>query len=146
MYKSARALIDKAQELGAGDPEIQLLSAGKLSRRDRIKFLEEYLASENNEDAETRTNIQRYLGYLRARAKEQHGACHLASTTATTETPMIRLMSDPNHIRGYGLEVGVNDRKSQLLLDTGASGIVINRPLAEKSGITPFRYAAWWHR
>ena len=43
---------------------------------------------------------------------------------------------DPNHIRGYGLEVGVNDRKSQLLLDTGASGIVINRPLAEKSGVT----------
>jgi len=136
MYKTARALIDKAQELGPGDPEIRLLSAGKLSRRDRIKLLEEYLARENNEDAETRANIQHYLDYLRARAKQQHGACHLASTTATTETPMIRLMSDPNHIRGYGLEVGVNNRKSQLLLDTGASGIVINRPLAERAGVT----------
>ena len=136
MYKSARALIDKAQELGADDPEIRLLSSGKLSRRDRIKLFEEYLASENSEDAETRANIQRYLEYLKARAKLQYGACHLASTIATTETPMIRLMRDPNHIRGYGLEVGVNGRKSQLLLDTGASGIMINRPLAEKSGVT----------
>jgi Flp pilus assembly protein TadD/predicted aspartyl protease len=136
MYKSARALIDRARELGAEDSEIRLLSAGKLTRRDRIKFLEEYLAGENNGDAETRANIQRYLEYLKARARVQHGACHLASTTATTETPMIRLMRDPNHIRGYGLEVGVNNRKSQLLLDTGASGIVINRPLAEKSGVT----------
>ena len=136
MYKSAQAMIDKALQLDPTDPDIRFLSANKLNRHDRIKFLEEYLAGENNLDADARANIQRYLEYLRGRANGQHGTCRLASKAATTEAPMMRLMRDPNHIRGYGLQVGVNDRKSTLLLDTGASGILINRPLAEKAGVT----------
>jgi len=135
MNKSAQALLDKALQLDPEEPDIRLLSARKLNRNDRIKFLEDYLAGENNEDAETLADIQQSLEYLRARAQQQHGSCRLASKITTTETPMIRLMRDPNHIRGYGLEVGVNDRKSQLLLDTGAGGIVINRPLAERAGV-----------
>jgi tetratricopeptide (TPR) repeat protein len=136
MHKSAQAMIDKALQLDPTDPDIRFLSASKLSRRDRITFFEEYLAGENTLDAEARENIQRHLEYLRSRVKDQHGTCRLESKAAATETPMIRLMRDPNHIRGYGLQVGVNDRKSTLLLDTGASGILINRPLAEKAGVT----------
>src|SRR5262249_43536128 len=108
MYKSAQAMIEKALELDPKDAEVRLLSAGKLNRRDRIKLLEDYLGGENNEDAGGRANLQRYLEYLRARAKDQHGTCRLATKTDTTETPMIRLMNGPNRIRGYGLEVGVN--------------------------------------
>src|SRR5262249_37123346 len=135
MYKSAQAMIEKALELDPKDAEVRLLSAGKINRRDRIKLLEDYLAGENNQDAGGRANLQRYLEYLRARAKDQHGTCRLATKTDTTETPMIRLMNGPNRIRGYGLEVGVNDKKSTLLLDTGASGILINRALAERAGV-----------
>jgi predicted aspartyl protease len=39
-------------------------------------------------------------------------------------------------LRGFGLEVAIGDRRSKLLLDTGAGGILINRRLAEKAGLT----------
>src|SRR5438445_13090924 len=136
MHKSGWSMIDKAHQLDPTDPEIQKLWVRKLSRAERIKYLEEYLAGETNDDAETRAGMQHYLEYLKARAKDPRGACQLVSTTTTTETELIRLLTDPTRLRGYGLSVMINGKKSRLLLDTGASGILINRNLAEKAGVT----------
>jgi hypothetical protein len=80
--------------------------------------------------------MQHYLEYLKARAKDAHGACHLVSKVTSTETNLVRLLSDPQHLRGYGLAVNVNGHGSKLQLDTGASGILITRGLAEKAGLT----------
>jgi clan AA aspartic protease (TIGR02281 family) len=44
-------------------------------------------------------------------------------------------LRDAKHVAGYGLLVKINDRNQRLLLDTGASGIVINRKAAEKAGL-----------
>jgi predicted aspartyl protease len=52
------------------------------------------------------------------------------------DTNLVRLLVDPRHLRGYGLSVLVNGKKSTLLLDTGASRFVINRSLAERAGVT----------
>jgi len=136
MYKSGRALIDQAHQLDPADPEIRMIWVGNLSSAERIKYLEQYLAGDTNDDAESRTAMEHYLEYLKARAKDSRGACHLVSETARTETKLVRLMEGPTHIRGYGLSVLVNGEKSQLLLDTGASGILINRNLAERAGVT----------
>lgn len=136
MYKSGQDMIEKAHQLDPADPEIRRVWVGKLSLSERIKFLQEYLDGENNEDEETRTAMRHYLEYLIARQKDPRGTCHLIGKTETTETPLVRLLIDPNHIRGYGLAVTVNNEKSKLLLDTGASGIMINRSLAEKAGVT----------
>jgi tetratricopeptide (TPR) repeat protein len=136
MYKSVWTLIDKAHQLDPTDPEIRKLWVGKLSRAERIKYLEEYLAGETNDDAETRAAMQHYLEYLKARAKDPRSACHLVSEATTTETKLVRLLVDPTHLRGYGLSVMVNGERSKLLLDTGGSGILINRNLAEKAGLT----------
>src|SRR2546430_12205495 len=43
-----------------------------------------------------------------------------------------KLTSDLNRMRVYGLEVAVNGDRLSLLLDTGASGILIKRSAAEK--------------
>jgi hypothetical protein len=48
---------------------------------------------------------------------------------------MVRLLTDSTHLRGYGLAVSVNGHGSRLLLDTGASGILIRRGLAEKANL-----------
>jgi len=136
MYKSGWKLIDEAHRLDPTDPEIRRVWAGELSTVERIKYLEEYLAGDTNDDAETRSGMQHYLEYLKARAKDPRGACHLVSQTATTETTLVRLLVGPTRLRGYGLSVLVNGEKSKLLLDTGASGILINRKLAEKAGVT----------
>jgi tetratricopeptide (TPR) repeat protein len=136
MYKSGWTMIDKAHTLDPSDPEIQQAWAQKLSRAERIKFLEDYLAGDNNEDADSRSSMQHYLEYLKARAKDSRGACHLVSKVTSTETSLVRLLSDPQHLRGYGLAVSVNGRGSKLLLDTGASGILLSHSLAEKAGLT----------
>src|SRR5256885_11577309 len=44
-----------------------------------------------------------------------------------TETPLERMLIDANHIHGYGLRVAVNGQNTRLLLDTGASGLLIDR-------------------
>jgi predicted aspartyl protease len=53
-----------------------------------------------------------------------------------TETPLVRLLIDPRHLRGFGLSVELNGHKSSLMLDTGASGITVKRAIAEKAGIS----------
>ena len=136
LYESGRTMIDKAHQLDPGDPEILKSWVEKLSRSERIKYLEEYLAGETNDDAETRAGMQHYLEYLKARAKDPRGSCQLVSKATTTETELIRVLSDAIHLSGYGLSVAINGKKSKLLLDTGASGILINRNLAEKARVT----------
>jgi predicted aspartyl protease len=79
--------------------------------------------------------MQHYLEYLKARAKDPRGACRLVSKVTATETSLLRLLRDPTHLRGYGLAVSVNGHGSKLLLDTGASGILISRGLAEKANL-----------
>jgi tetratricopeptide (TPR) repeat protein len=136
MYKSGWAMIDKARALDPSDPEITRAWVAKLSRAERTKFLENYLAGANNDDEETRTAMRHYLEYIKARAKDPRSACQLVSKATATETSLAKLLQDPQHLRGFGLTLEVNGRKSTLLLDTGASGILINRRLAEKARVT----------
>jgi tetratricopeptide (TPR) repeat protein len=144
MYKSAWTMIDRAHSLDPSDPEIQSLWTGKLSAKERIKYLENYLAAENNEDADSLTAMRNYLEYLKARAKDPRRSCHLVSKVSATETPLVRLLHDPQHLRGYGLAVDVNGHGSKLLFDTGASGILISRGVAERSGVTRLSDTAMW--
>ena len=134
LYKKAKDKVDKAHELDPNDPDIQRYWIDTLNRNERIKKLEEYLANVKNDDAKTRENIQHYLDYLKARQQGPPRSCKLIGNVTSTQTNLVPLSRDPVHMRGVGLSVSVNGTKSNLLLDTGASGIVIDRGIAEKSG------------
>jgi len=137
MYKSAKKMIEKAHELDPSDPDIQEQWIGTLSRPERIKYLEESLAGDNTWDAEQRDDVANYLQYLKERAKQKNSStCRLVSKVKSTETPLVRLLEDPQHMRGYGLQVSLNGHKSALMLDTGASGILVRRAIAERAGIS----------
>ena len=136
MYRSGWTMLDRAHQLDPNDPDISVRWISRLSRAEQIQYLKQYLAGETNDDAETRAAMKHELEYLTARAKDPRGTCHLVGETATTETPLVRLLTDATHMRGYGLVVAVNGKKSELLLDTGASGILINRNLAARAGVT----------
>ena len=135
LYKKAKDKVDKAHELDPNDPDIQRYWIDTLNRNERIKKLEEYLASVKNDDAKTRENIQHYLDYLKARQQGPPRSCKLIGNVTSTQTNLVPLLIDPKHMRGLGLSVSVNGTKSNLLLDTGASGILIDRGIAEKSGL-----------
>jgi tetratricopeptide (TPR) repeat protein len=144
MYKTARKMIDKAHELDLSDPDIQQEWIGTLPRSERIKYLETSLAGENNRDAGQRAETASYLQYLTERAKQKHESCHLLSKVTRTETPLVRLKRDPEHLRGYGLSVVLNGHKELLMLDTGASGILVKQSIAEHAGISKISETRVW--
>jgi len=57
---------------------------------------------------------------------------------------MVRLLNDPQHLRGYGLTVSINGHNSNLMLDTGASGILVNRLIAERAGVSKIVETKVW--
>jgi tetratricopeptide (TPR) repeat protein len=136
MHRTAKGMIDRAHALDPQDPDIQRFWIGTLNREARIKYLELYLAGKNDEDAEGHTDTQSYIDYLKAREKEPDRRCHLATKVTSTETPLVPLLLDPQHLRSYALTVELNDHKTKLLLDTGATGLLVDRRVAEKAGIT----------
>lgn len=144
MYKTAKVMIDKAHALDPEDSDIQEEWIGTLSRAQRIKYLEDSLAGENNWDAEKREVVKNYLEYLNERAKEKKESCRLVSKVAATETSLTRFLIDPKHIHGYGLAVALNGHKTNLLLDTGASGILVTRLVAEHAGISKISQTKVW--
>jgi clan AA aspartic protease (TIGR02281 family) len=48
------------------------------------------------------------------------------------------MLRDATHIRAFGLDVKFNDRSARLQIDTGASGLVISRSVAERAGLKQF--------
>lgn len=117
---------------------------GTLSLSDRIHYLQAHLAADNNSTAEERKDSADYLAYLKGRMLHKGNSCRMVSKVAATETPLVQLLSDPQHLRGYGLSVVLNGHKTSLLLDTGADGILIDRPIAEHAGITKIDTTKVW--
>jgi len=144
MYKTAKVMIDKAHAMDPKDSDIQEGWVSTLSRAQRIKYLEDSLAGENNWDAEKRERVKNYLEYLAERGKEKKASCRLASNATATETPLTRLLIDPTHLHGYGIAVALNGHKTNLLLNTSASGILVTRSMAEHVGISKISQTKVW--
>jgi Tfp pilus assembly protein PilF len=136
MNKSAKLMIDKAHELSPNDPDIERDWAATLPLNERIQHFETFLAGANNLDKDRHENLERYLAYLKELSKQHDSPCRLVSKVHHTETPLVRLLIDPTHLRGYGLAVELNGTRTNIMLDTGASGIVVKRSTASRAGIT----------
>lgn len=138
MHAREHAFLVRAHEADPSDPEIQKEWMYTLSRAERIAFLESYLGHPNSDDGRTNRSLREYLEFMKAAQAKPHASCRLASKVAATETELLPLLADAYHLRGLGLPVTIDGRKSKLMLDTGAGGIAINRKLAEKAGLQRF--------
>ncbi len=136
LYRHAYDALKVAYQIAPSDPEVRGLWFNRLSRRESIAAIEAYLAGPHPDDPEQTEYLQHYLAFLKATVDKPVHACRLVSKVQQTDTKLQRMLPDPRHIVGYGLEVKLNDRSSRLLLDTGASGILIGRKGAEKAGLT----------
>ncbi len=94
MYKRSRTMISKAHELDPHDPDVQKYWMNTLKLPERIKYLEDYLSYETNDDVETRARMQRSLDYMKARSREPKRKCRLVSKTISTETNLVRVLRD----------------------------------------------------
>jgi len=136
MYRMAYGELQIAHEIAPADVEVQRAWLGMLPRKERLAALEAYLAGSHPDDEEETKRMTEYLEFLRATADKPAHACKLVSKVEQTETKLETLFADARHIAGIGLAVKLNDRNFRLQLDTGAGGIMVNRKVAEKAGLT----------
>ncbi len=136
LYQQAKEMLDKAHELDSTDPDIQKDWIRSLSRAEQIQFWQNYLSSSTNDDAETRTDMQHHLEFLKALQSQPRHACRMVSHISTTEVKLDRELTDPTHLRGYLIGVSLNGKKGNLAFDTGAGGFLVDEELARKAGIT----------
>jgi len=134
-YQHAKLMLDKAHERDSSDPDIRKSWLFTLTRKERIQELNGYLADTGGEDDDEREHLASSLVELNEDEKESSKGCRLISTVAETRIPMERMLYGASRIRGYGLKVQLNDVKSRLLIDTGATGILVSRKIGEKAGI-----------
>jgi predicted aspartyl protease len=137
-YAAAAKEINTAHALDPYNPRIRSRWLDTLPIKERITELEAYLASANGEDPETIRGLNFYLNYLKQQEIEPHKACRLVSNTDTAEIPFIYLMRDGAHIRAFGLDVKLNDHDTRLQIDTGASGLLVSRSIADHAGLKEF--------
>ena len=135
-HKSAKQMIDRAYGLDPADPDIRKAWMGTLSLAESIKALQAYLASETNDDAEVHTNLEHELTVLQDSENQSNRSCRLRTKISSTSMNLETLWSSARHFRGAGLVARLNGTSAVLLLDTGATGILVDRKVAEKAGIT----------
>lgn len=135
LYRRAYEETRRAHEIAPQDAEVQRAWLALLPRGERLKALEAYLAAPHADDAEENAKLHSWLEYLKATAGEPVHGCKLANNIEKTEVPMQIFLRDTRRVAGYGLIVKINNRSQRLLLDTGASGLVISRGAAEKAGL-----------
>ncbi|MBV8675460.1 MAG: retroviral-like aspartic protease family protein [Acidobacteriaceae bacterium] len=133
-YASAAKEVKLAHQLDPYDPDIRRMWIRMLPPKQRIDELKTYLAA-NDTDNESLRRARVELAVLENRADNQGNSCHLVSPVSSTEIPFTPIMIDAQRIRGWGLEVYFNDHKSRLQVDTGASGLYVSRPVAERAGL-----------
>jgi tetratricopeptide (TPR) repeat protein len=135
MYAREHILLTRAHAIDPSDLDIQKEWMLTLPTADRIKLLEDYLGQNTNDDAETRRTLKERLDFLKASQFAQSGRCRMVSDVTSTETNLIPLQSRSGNVQGTGLLVTINGKDSRLLLDTGASGILITSKLASQAGL-----------
>jgi tetratricopeptide (TPR) repeat protein len=134
-YKRAANDVAQAYKIDPADPDVQRSYMNTLNRSDLINFLRDYLSRETNDDADDRERMERRLALLEDQNAKPGHNCRLTSKLTATQTNLEQLYNGPQQIRGYGLRVKVNGAPAKLLLDTGASGITIDKKIADKAGV-----------
>ena len=135
LNKKAKLCVEKAYSLDPKDPEVVIRWAeSRPTRAEQIAAYEKFLQLRKDDSApappwvKTRIDALKQLGDLETNV--------LVSPYVHYDIPIDYILADAKHLRGWGVNVTIGSCKSaKLMIDTGASGIIINRVLAEKCGI-----------
>jgi tetratricopeptide (TPR) repeat protein len=129
----AKAAIAKAHELDPEDGDALYEWALRQPYPENVAALEKHLAEFHN-DAETERHEREFKEFIKALAGRKVWVPARDVERSEIKLELLTAGSSMVH-RGYGLRVRLNDRATvTLLLDTGSSGVIITRKLAEKIG------------
>ena len=137
MYASERRAIGFAHGLDPTDLEIRRVWLGTLPTTQRIDQQKAFLAAPENVKGEEREKLEKGLKNLEYFASLPPKSCHVASTITSTEIGLapIEYAGNSRHISSWGLHIQFNNTEATLGVDTGASGMIINRAIAERAGL-----------
>ena len=140
MNKTAVEDFHRAYQLNPNDPRILSTWISRLSGQERIDAINRYEASMRAAGA-SGIGDPKVLEELRQRGelgKALNGreVMALVSPYQPMEVPLQAFVSGATHMRTFGLEVLVNGKPARLVLDTGAAGIVLSLPAAQRVGLT----------
>jgi predicted aspartyl protease len=132
MSKTAVEDFHRAYQLNPNDPRILAGWMYRMSGQERLDALKRYEALGTGDP-----NVLKELQQRAELGKALKGReiMTLASPYKTAEVPLEAFVSGATHMRTFGLEVMVNGKPARLVLDTGASGIVMSHPAAERVGL-----------
>jgi predicted aspartyl protease len=142
--KSMKNCFEKAWKLDPDDPEVMRAYASVVQKDDqRVALLEQYLDSGASADARQVRAVRNTIEFLgKAQAQKE---TQLVSGYRASQLKIERIMQGPQRETGAALRVTFNGTKTVvLMLDTGASGIVINEKTAEKAGIASLSSSEMW--
>jgi tetratricopeptide (TPR) repeat protein len=149
----AYAALKKAHEIDPKNPEVQLMWTDTLPRPERVAALRDYLAGPHAETPEQRAALEQYLHYLEKTADQAPHSCRVVGQGGSRELKLENVHGENGSMKlyegatggnevfhnsappiiGAGLSVKVNGREQLLLFDTGATGIMISRKMAERA-------------
>lgn len=130
-----KLMYEMAHEKDPQDPDVRRAWMFTLSRKERIEALKGFLSEEADEDQDDKNHLESALAAMQEAEVERRTGCHLENTPAEVHIQMEQLRNGPERITGYGLKVALNGVKSTLVVDTGSTGILVSKRLAEKAGI-----------
>ena len=130
-YKTARDEFAVAHALAPWDTEIHADWIRSLPEREQVVELERGLAEDKTINVEDRSRVQASVDAIRRRLDDPQKACRLISTTS-----IANILWDP--LVYHALDVKLNHFVSKLQIDTGASGILISRSVADHAKLKPF--------
>ncbi len=136
LHASSRKAITMAHQLDPYDPEIGRQWLFTLPLKKRLAEAEAYGASSNGNDTEEARKWKEYLDSLRKAADEPRKPCRLVSQVEKAQIAFEPVMTGGQWV--WGLPVKLNGRSSLLQVDTGASGLLISRRVAQHAGLKAF--------
>ena len=135
LFARRKKMIDQAYALDPDDTDIRSAWFATLTAAERAKVLRDALEKRTDTDANTKTATEKPTEALQVQPSPPAHTCRMTSKVGSTRMQLRQLMVDPKNFRGYGLDVKLNGLTSHLILDTGGSGILVERKVAEKAGI-----------
>jgi predicted aspartyl protease len=137
MNKTAVEDFRRAYQLDPSNSRIFAAWFPHMKGPERVEALKRYeamLSAESSRDPKTLDALREQEALTKA--LNGRTPTTLASPYKATELPLQAFVSTATHQRTYGLEVFVNGQPVQLVLDTGAAGIVLSQGAAQRVGLT----------
>ena len=129
----SKTAVARAHELDLEDGDAHYEWALRQPYPQNIAALEKHIAEFRN-DEETERHEREYIAFIKALAGRNVWVPAREVERTEIKLELLTVGTTMAH-RGYGVRVRLNDRATvTLMLDTGSSGVIITRKLAEKIG------------